>query len=75
MEHLNGRVMWRDYFKPVATMRAETTDRRYEMNDWKVFKTRSKDERAYERRSVAKSLMAAGHTRAVALKKAKSMVK
>lgn len=46
------------------------------MNDWgKVFKTRNKSERADERRSVVKSLMAAGHSRAVAIKKAKSMVK
>lgn len=44
------------------------------MNDWgKVFKTLSKEDRADQRRSTVKALIAAGHSRAVALKKAKAM--
>lgn len=44
------------------------------MNDWgRPFYTRTKEERASQRHAMVKALMAAGHSRAVALKKAKAM--
>ena len=46
------------------------------MNDWGNFSCkRTKEERAHHRRRAVKSLVAAGYSRAVAITKAKSMVR